>query len=152
MMTTRTNDYQGLPSDLTLLNEYIVDAERGDASAARQLLWLHIDDLAKRLDNPLNLYMWEVLKSVVRLKDERDKEIAKGTKASGSDAAFYRSLAKSLHLDSPPGRPRKGESIDKATLVAEGMHEGKTLLDAASDVDDLGEHGGTKKPRKPTLR
>ena len=26
--------------------------------------------------------------------------------------------------------------------MAEGMHEGKTLLDAASDVDDLGEHGG----------
>lgn len=142
MKTSRTNDYQGLPVEPALLNAYVLDAERGDASAARQLLCMHIAELGQTLDNPLHLYLWEVLNSVVKLKDKRDCEIAEGKRAAGSEATFYRNLAKSLRLESPRGRPRKSETLDKATHVAEGMHGGKTLLDAASDVDDIGEHGG----------
>ena len=141
-MSGRTNDYQGLPSDPRLLSAYIANAERGDASAARHLLNLHAAELGQKLDDPLNLYLWEVLSSIVKLKDERDEAIARGKKEADPEATFYRNLARSLHLDSPQGRPRKDETIDKATLVANGMHEGKTLIGAACDVEDQNQYGG----------
>ena len=71
----KTNDHAEFSTDPIFLLGYITAAERGDPSAASHLLRLHLGVLQQNLDDPLNLYMWEVITSILEVRDKRDSEL-----------------------------------------------------------------------------
>ena len=136
-------EFLGSDADPELLNLYVSAAESGDTSAARHLLELHCLELRKRLDNPLNLYIWEALSAVVKLKDDRDGKIA-SREPPCPETKYYRKVTKALNLVAPQGRqPREDEAINKGTEVVEQMRNGATLEEAAEGLEtDQKKFGG----------